>query len=430
MEEENEIEVRSDEVQEILSSMPSWMIRRGITLIFVIILLCLGLSYLIKYPDVIKGTVVLTTKTPPAKLVTKTSGDIDRLFVADNHLVKTGDLIAQIRNPLSKDAVAYLKDKAEEVEKGLATEFAKKIEFEEGAMVFGNVQNDYNALVQTISEYRFSLSDTQYGQRKKILQRQIRNYQNLGEINNRQLSYSEQNFTLAVEKYESNKNLYEKGVISKVAFYEQEMAYTQAKNEIENLKKNKVQNTITLTDYERQLNEMEIEYLSKKLTLTKSIETHLNNIRNQINNWQETYLITATLDGRLNYITQLSENQFVEAGKALFAIIPEQEDEFVGYVEVDKRGYGKIKVGQDVKMQFDNFPSAEYGQIKGVVKNIAALPNEEKYLVQIGLTDGLMSTYKKKLTYSPEMSGQADIVTEDLRILERIFNQFRKLFDE
>ena len=54
---------------------------------------------------------------------------------------------------------------------------------------------------------------------------------------------------------------------------------------------------------------------------------------------------------------------------------------------------------------------------------------EEKYLIQIGLTNGLMSTYNKKLTYSPEMSGQADIITEDLRILERIFNQFRKLFD-
>jgi hypothetical protein len=41
-----------------------------------------------------------------------------------------------------------------------------------------------------------------------------------------------------------------------------------------------------------------------------------------------------------------------------------------------------------------------------------------------------MSTYNKKLIYSPEMTGQADIVTEDLRIVERIFNQFRKLFDE
>ncbi len=140
--------------------------------------------------------------------------------------------------------------------------------------------------------------------------------------------------------------------------------------------------------------------------------------------------MTAPFGGRVNFMTQLSENQFVEAGKVLFAVVPEKEDEFVGYIEVDKRGYGKIEVGQDVKMRFDNFPAVEYGQIKGEVHSISAIPNEDKYLVKVKLTDGLTSTYKKKLTYSPEMSGQADIITEDLRILERIFNQFRKIFDE
>jgi len=43
--------------------------------------------------------------------------------------------------------------------------------------------------------------------------------------------------------------------------------------------------------------------------------------------------------------------------------------------------------------------------------------------------EGLRTTYKKDLDYRPEMSGSAQIITEDLRLIERIFNQFRALVD-
>ena len=429
-EEHEKIEVRSDEVQEILSSVPVWMIRWGITLIFVIILLFIGLSYFIKYPDVIKGTVTLTTVTPPAKLTAKTNGEIEQIFVQDEEKVKKGDAIAQIRNPLSKDAVKYLEGKINEVEHGLTISFKDEIEFIETDFVFGAVQNDYNELVRSVSDYQLSLNNNQFEKRRAILRKQISNYRKLDKISDRQLSYADDNLKKAEDKFLSNKKLYEQNVISKVEFYNQEREFTQVKNEIENLKRTNVQNAITLTDYERQLNELDFELLSQKTTLTKSIETRLKNISNQINSWQETYLLIAPIDGTVNYLVQLSENKFVESGSQLFAIVPDTKNDFIGYLKIDKRGYGKVEVGQNVKIKLDNFPSNEYGQITGEVQKISLIPNEEKYLVQVVLTDGLMSTYNKQLIYTPEMTGQADIITEDLRILERIFNQFREIFDD
>lgn len=430
MEEKKEIEIRSDEVQEILSSVPSWMIGWGITLIFGIMLICIVLAYFIKYPDVIKGTISLTTVTPPSKLVSKTSGEIEGLFVKDNQYVKAGDVLARIKNPLTKEAVDFLENIVLEVQSGLQDDFKSPIEFATNQTVFGGVQSDYNELVNAVNEYRFSLNTDQYEKRRQNLEKQISNYRRLDEINQRQFRYAEESYVRAEDKYKANKDLYSKNVISKADFFDQEAAFTQAKNELENLRKNNLQNTITLTDYERQLNELEIDFLTKKMNISQTIETRLNNIRNEINNWQAVYLITAPMDGRVNYLTRISENQFVEAGKQLFAVIPDGVDQYIGYIEVDKLGYGKVEVGQQVKIRLDNFPSAEYGQLKGVVQSISAIPNEDKYLIKVGLTNGLLSTYNKKLTYSPEMTGQADIVTEDLRIVERIFNQFRKLFDE
>jgi HlyD family secretion protein len=372
----------------------------------------------------------LTTVTPPSKLVSKTSGEIEGLFVKDNQYVKAGDLLARIKNPLTKEAADFLEKIVLEVQLGFQNDFKSPIGFANNQTVFGGVQSEYNELINAVNEYRFSLNTDQYEKRKQNLEKQISNYRRLDEINQRQFKYAEESYVRAEDKYNANKDLYAKNVISKADFFDQEAAFTQAKNELENLRKNNLQNTITLTDYERQLNELEIDFLTKKMNISQTIETRLNNIRNEINNWQAVYLITAPMDGRVNYLMRISENQFVEAGKQLFAIIPDGVDQYVGYIEVDKLGYGKVEVGQQVKIRLDNFPSVEYGQLKGAVQSISAIPNEDKYLIKVGLTNGLMSTYNKKLIYSPEMTGQADIVTEDLRIVERIFNQFRKLFDE
>lgn len=70
MSESREIELRSEEVQEILSAVPSWLIRYGISLIFVLVLMLIFLSWLIRYPDM----------TGSANIVTEDLRLIDRVF--------------------------------------------------------------------------------------------------------------------------------------------------------------------------------------------------------------------------------------------------------------------------------------------------------------------------------------------------------------
>jgi HlyD family secretion protein len=46
------------------------------------------------------------------------------------------------------------------------------------------------------------------------------------------------------------------------------------------------------------------------------------------------------------------------------------------------------------------------------------------------LPDGLMTTYKKELPYLPNMQGRADIITEDITLLERFFMPIKKALSE
>ena len=82
------IKLRSEEVQEILTKVPNWIIRRGNALFLILILLLLFISWLIKYPDIIASEAIITTEIPPQKEYAVISGKFDTLFVKDNQKVK------------------------------------------------------------------------------------------------------------------------------------------------------------------------------------------------------------------------------------------------------------------------------------------------------------------------------------------------------
>ncbi|HES59568.1 MAG TPA: HlyD family secretion protein, partial [Caldithrix sp.] len=63
----DKIEIRSDEVQEILGFIPHWIIRGGISVIFFIIILLFIGSWYFKYPDVISSNIIITTQNPPVR---------------------------------------------------------------------------------------------------------------------------------------------------------------------------------------------------------------------------------------------------------------------------------------------------------------------------------------------------------------------------
>lgn len=76
-----------------------------------------------------------------------------------------------------------------------------------------------------------------------------------------------------------------------------------------------------------------------------------------------------------------------------------------------------------------NFPDREFGVLRGKVSNISLVPDKDgNLLIDVSLPKGLESSYKKQIPFQQEMKGSADIVTEDLRLLERILYQFRDVF--
>ena len=90
---------------------------------------------------------------------------------------------------------------------------------------------------------------------------------------------------------------------------------------------------------------------------------------------------------------------------------------------------GKVKLGQTVNIKLLGFPENEYGVLLGIVTNISDVPNEDFYLVKVNLKEGLKTTFNKEITFNQNIEGNAGIITEDLRLIERFVYTLTKAFN-
>jgi len=420
-------QIRSDEVQEIISAVPSWMIRWGITLIFGLIVMLIALSWFIKYPDIIFGNATLTTLEPPVKLVVKSSGKLTNILLTDGSTVEKNQVIAEMENPITQDDIEFLKNYALEIRDYLSNKnLALPLTSEN--FVFGVMQTTFNELQKNLKDLQELKKNNFSIQKINNLKSKIAQYKKLIIISVSQLGLLEKELKNAEDKFKAETQLFEKGYTAKMEFYKEETLLRQKQMDLENLKKSATEQQITLINLQQELNDAEFQYQENERTLTNNIQANLLEIENGIENWQQNYSFIAPVSGKLVWLEKIHQNQFIESGKSLFAITTNNE-KFIALATIPANGFGKIKTGQKARIKLNNYPSYEFGRLEGVVSKLTEIPNESYYQIEITLNNGMTSSYNKLLTFTPEMTGTAEIVTDELRVIQRIFNQFNKLFE-
>jgi multidrug efflux pump subunit AcrA (membrane-fusion protein) len=86
----------TDEMQEIIGAPPSWLLRWGITVYFVVLVSILGLAEFINYPDIVKTQLKVRSSNLPQPVIVKTPGKLVKLLVQNNQAVKEGQTLAII----------------------------------------------------------------------------------------------------------------------------------------------------------------------------------------------------------------------------------------------------------------------------------------------------------------------------------------------
>lgn len=426
-----EIELRSEDFNEVLSAVPAWIVRWGITMIACVVLMLLVGSAVFKYPDIISSTVSLTGTTPVSAVVARTSGKLQELYVENNQQVQANTLLAVIENPAKTNDIIRLKELVQQAESNLDTIALVPSQ----QLQLGSLQSLYSSFYPSMSEYK-QFKELAY-HLKKIDLVKARIVQNEAYYTNmlKQKELSAVQTEIAHQQYARDSLLGVKGLISKEAVEESYSRYLQSFLSAENMDRSLENLQIQLAQMNESLYDTEYQYLDQRNTLETKLRSLINQLRAEIDAWEINYALITPVDGEITLTQYWTNNQNVTAGNIVFNIVPSNQGEIIGKALLPTERSGKVKKGQKVNIRFNNYPDKEFGIVKGTVKNISLIPvvdgqNIKSYMVDIQLPNGLRTSYNKELPFLPEMEGQADIITEDISLLERLLMPIRKVITE
>ena len=407
-------------VQEILGFVPSWTIRWGIAVIFILLIILLSISWIIKYPDLIEGQITIITESPIIKIKSKTSGVLLKIFKEEGSNIKANESIAEIHSTLSKDGYLFLNHLLSLEIEQITPETLQT------DLTFGNIQEEYNKFKKFIYDLNSQFEENKFIASKNNLVKRIKNFEDIIAITKDQIFLLEEELIDAQTRLSMQEKLYNNKVISKLDYLDAKATFNTKKKELQNHRKSLVQNRMTLTTSNASLLEIQFDYEEKIRKIKNQINISLQNIHKFLKDWKEQYVIEAPIGGTLTFLTNIHENEFINASEFPFAIVPKDQN-FIGEVHISIRNSGKVKVGQNVIISLFDYPSEEFGKLRGIVTKISNIANENLYRLEVSLPHKLTTSYEKSVKYKPKMEGIAEIITEDLRLVERIFYNFREL---
>lgn len=428
MMEHKEVELRSEEVQEIMGQIPVWIERWGITLLFGIVMALLIGSCFFRYPETIQTTMTLTGNNPAVQVMARNSGKLQELYIQDGAQVTKDTYLAVIENPASTKDMFTLKSTLIAVSD--LPDSAVQAFLPAKELSLGSIQSSYTAFLRNLHDYSNYRELNYYPQKKNVIRAQIAKYQINLDTQKRQHQVMQQQYEIAHNRYERDSIMYAKSVTT---LYEHENAQTtflQSKYSIEG-SRSSIDNTIMqISNLEANLLDLELQQAEKESVLFHELRTASEQLLNDINSWELNYIIKSPVKGTVTFTKFWSINQNVSAGESVCTVIPDVQDKILGKALLPLQNSGKVKTGQRVMVRFSNFPDQEFGIVNGKVSAISLVPVESNYVVEVTFPDGLTTNYNKKLPVSQEMQASAEIVTDDLRLIERFFMPLKKILKE
>lgn len=429
MSEEKEITIRTEEVNEILTSAPKWLYRWGISVIFILILVAVGLSYFIKYPDILTADIRLTTLNPPVTLISKTNGKLTHLLVKNNEQLKYNQTIAVIENTANYIDVLYLDEISNELLNRLKLMDSIPTIILKDSVKVGELTPIYLQFLKSIKDANLYKNINPFKRQILLLQKDLISYTDLLAKYKKQESINKEQLTLVETDYNRDKSLYESKTISAREYDNKKKEYLNALNSNEQVKITVSNALIQINSIEKNILQLQIQDYQEQAKLKNDLSQNLKTLSSEINKWKQLYLIQSPTNGKISFFSVWTENQNIKLGDELFAVIPTQKQEFVGKCILPITNTGKLQTGQKVNIKLDNYQYNEMGMLQGIVTNISEVPNKDTYAIDVKLNNGLVTSYNKTLSYREEMKGKADIITKNISVMDRIFFNFKKLVD-
>ncbi len=426
-----EVELHSEEVQEVMNRVPSWILRWGITVLFIILLVLFIGCYFFKYPDALTASVTITTTTPPVDIIARSSGKLDRIYATNRQQVQPGEVLAVIQNTADYDDMMLVTQKVNDwisgqLELPELTGWMDKV-----PLRLGEIQNVYATFLRCAQEYQNYQRQNYYPQKIRMKLNQKEKQEEIFHRMQQEKQLNDQQMDIAGSMFYRDSVLYTKQILTGEDYDRSLQSYLQSKSGVINrqtsegqMELQQLQNEETLLDLEKQFTEAQSQY-------TLALQTATDQLLAALKSWEQNYVLRSSIHGTVNMVGIWSQNQNVSAGDLVFIILPSHPDAPMGKAMLPAAGAGKVIPGQRVNVRINNFPDHEFGYLVGQVSTISNVPTAEGlYLMEIAFPKGLYTIYGRELPLSQQMLGTAQIIIQDKRLIERFIEPIKGLLTE
>lgn len=421
----------SEEAQEIIGSVPSWVVRWGITVVFVIFAGIVAGCYFIKYPQIVTAPITITTVNPPADLAARYDGLLDTVCVSNGDTVRQGQLLALFATPARYDDIST-------IERSLRSSCAEPLsvlvrrEWLDETYTLGDLQSTWAEFLRQCLDYRHYLDIDYIGRKKQLLAAQINKNTEYYDRLQTQKRLLLKDLDYGRRTLERDSLLLSEAVISSADYEATAQGFLSKQNSKAGFDATLTSTELTILQTHQQIVELSVQEENEKAEYEHALDQLRQQLLAGIAQWKEQYAVIAPAGGRVSLQSYWSRGQHVSVGSILASIVPKGKTEVLGRMQVPSSGFGKVEQGQAVNVKLNGFPYMEFGVLKGTIRSISAVPAQTAagvaYTVEVVFPGELTTTYKKELPLIQQMDGTGEIITEDMRLIEQFIRPVVSLF--
>ncbi|WP_131538775.1 HlyD family secretion protein [Pedobacter nototheniae] len=415
-------EVNSEEVQDIITAVPSWILRWGITLIFAILGGIILLSALIEYPDVVKTNLKVNSLNSPKQVLAKQGGKLTALLVEDGQMVQENQVLAFFESTANPNDVLKLSKELKKFQNNLLTNSLASVNLPTG-LNLGELQGSYQSFYQQYLQYQSTQKNGYYLNKMAYLERDLKDITTLKAQLVKQQKVQQQEYANNEKEYKAYRQLYDKKVISSSEFTQQENKYLASKYPLQQTETSMLNNASSYTGKEKELLDLKHTIAEEQAKFLQS----LNQCVTESDAWILQHILKAPVAGKLSFAGIVQQNQNVAANQEIFIVNPGNANYF-GEVQIPQYNMGKIRKGERTLVKLKSYPFEQYGMIRGRLTYISdAAYKDSVFIAKVSFEQFENKDPNRKIVLKNGMLADAEIITEESSLLQRFFRNITKM---
>jgi len=403
--------------------LPQPVLTKSIVSIVFAVLILGAILLLLPIQDTIKGEVVIYGSGQPINIQARQSGIMHQL-VYDDDIVTKGDLIATIDVDVKQqelDALHnFIKGSLTQIDwktyESLSDDIQDLVTYD-----FRELHNELytlNDIIQQLAtlENTSNPKDLMATLDRSILAKnqQVQQYRQLNDNQSNIISFLH-------DQFKQDSILYIEGGISEREYLLRQQSIMERKsilikNDVESqVAKNEI---IKVETEKQQINQ---NYRSRTEELKLKIIDQVGIIRRAYQQYLDSYIIKAPIDGKVALLPRLKDKSHVNAGSVILYITPRNlAARPTSELYVSVRNAGKIEPGMKVRIGLSEFDQKEYGIYYTEVISISDILQDGLYKVDLKLDLPLMTSYDLAIPSRHSYNGQGEVLLGKINLLTKI----------